>query len=128
MNTLSKDNAWIWVLLLIFTGGVSTLILGALLGVYKKGAWYSKWYYWVLGIITVLPAIIMYVSLNIYVLTKVCSKLGVSGKEIYCLPYVWIAFIIVPIIGWVFFAVMFLYLNIWYLVKLYQGEGEKFIN
>ena len=127
MELLKKENAWVWILLMFLTGGVSVLVLGALFGVYKKGAWYSKWYYWVLGIITILPGLIMYLVLYLYVLTKVCAKLKVSGHEIYSLPYPWIACIIVPVIGWILFVVMFIYLNIWYLVKLYQGNGEKYI-
>lgn len=128
MKILSRDNAWIWVLLIFLTGGVSTFILGALLDVYKKDSWYSKWYYWVLGIITILPGMIMIIYLYLYVLTNVCKKLDVAGKEIYSLPYVWILCIIVPVIGWIFLSVMFFYLNIWHLVKLFQGNGEKFIN
>lgn len=127
MELLKKENAWVWVLLFFLTGGTSVLMLGALLGVFKKGAWYSKWYYWVLGIITVLPGLIMLTVLYIYVLAQVCKKLKVGGSEIYAFPYTWILCLIVPIIGWILFFVMFIYLNIWQLVKLYQGNGEKFI-
>lgn len=127
MELLKKENAWIWILLFFITGGASVFMLAALLGIYKKGTWYSKWYYWVLGIITVFPALIMIIVLYIYSLAKVCAKLKVSGSELYAFPYTWILCLIVPIIGWIFFIVMFLYLNIWHLVKLYQGNGEKLL-
>lgn len=127
MELLRKENAWVWILLMFLTGGASVFMLGALLGTFKKGAWYSKWYYWVLGIITILPALIMFFVLYLSTLTKVCSKLKVAGHEIYSLPYPWLLCLIVPVIGWILFIVMFIYLNIWYLVKLYQGNGEKYI-
>ena len=109
MELLKKENAWVWVLLFFLTGGTSVLMLGALLGILKKGAWYSKWYYWVLGIITVLPGLIMLAVLYIYVLAQVCKKLKVGGSEIYAFPYTWILCLIVPIIGWILFFVMFAY-------------------
>lgn len=128
MGLLKKENAWVWLLLMFLTNGASIFMLGALLGVYKNGAWYSKWYYWVLGIITVLPALIMIMVLFIYTLTKVCDKLKVAGRELYILPYPWVVCIIVPVIGWALFIVLLLYLTIWHLVKLFQGNGEKYID
>jgi hypothetical protein len=43
MDILKKANWWIWLLLYVFTGGIATLVLGALLNVYDKNAWYAKW-------------------------------------------------------------------------------------
>ena len=54
---LKRHFWWLWLLLTIITGGISTLFLGYLLKVYEKDAWYTKWYYWVLGILLAfLPA------------------------------------------------------------------------
>lgn len=43
MKILKKENAWIWLILLLLTSGASTFILGALLDVYDKKAWYYRW-------------------------------------------------------------------------------------
>ena len=128
MKLLKKENWWAWLLFAIGSSNVSVFFLGALLDVYKKDAWYTHWYYWVLGIICLfLPAVVMFIVFYIQILTGVCKKLEVSGSEVYSLPYVWIICFIVPIIGWVLLAVLSIYLHIWYLVKLYQGKGEQYI-
>lgn len=127
MELLKRENTWIWILLFFLTGGASIFMLGALLGVYKKGAWYSKWYYWVLGVITIIPALIMVIVLFLTTLTKISKKLGVAGSEIYAFPYSWILCIIVPILGWVLLFIMLIYLTVWHLVKLNQGGAEKYI-
>ena len=43
MKILKKENWWIWLLLLLFSQGSSTFVLGALLDVYDKKEWYTKW-------------------------------------------------------------------------------------
>ena len=43
MNLLKKENWWIWLMLAFMSGGSSTLVLGALLDVYDKDAWYFRW-------------------------------------------------------------------------------------
>ena len=42
MEILKKENYWIWLLLFFFSGGSSNLVLGALLDVFDKNAWYAK--------------------------------------------------------------------------------------
>ena len=64
----------------------------------------------------------------IQILCEVAYKLNVPGKEIFLTPYSWIICLIVPIIGWILLIVMFLYLEIWTIVMLYRGSGNKFIN
>ena len=128
MDLLKKQNWWAWLLFAIGTTNISIFFLGALLKVYDKNAWYAKWYYWVIGILVlVLPAIIMFFIFYMQTLTSVCKKLDVPGKEIYAYPYAWLLCFIIPIIGWTLFIVLFIYLHIWYLVKLYQGKGEKYL-
>ena len=128
MSILKKENWWAWLLFGIGTTGISVFFLGALLEVYKKDAWYAKWYYWALGIcLFLLPAMIMFFIFYMQTLTSVCKKLNVPGSEIYAYPYAWLLCFIIPVIGWVLFIVLFIYVNIWYLVKLYQGNCEKYI-
>ncbi len=128
MKILKKENWWIWLLLFIFGGRSSNLLLGALLDVYDKEAWYAKWHYWLLGFSCFfLPFFIMIIIFIIQITCMVASKLNVPGKEIYLSPYIWILTIIIPIIGWIFFIVMVLYVSIWPIVMLYRGEGEQYI-
>ncbi len=129
MTLLKKGHWWVWFLLSIVTCNVSILFLGSLLDVYEKGAWYTKWYYWVLGFVCgIMPGLVMFFIFNIKITIDVCKKLKVPGEEIYSLPYVWILCFIVPIIGWALFLVLLIYTRLWYFVKLGQGYGEKYIN
>lgn len=128
MKILKKENWWIWLILFIFSETTSTLVLGALLDVYDKKVWYTKWKYWIIGLVLVLPIFIMMYAFIIEITTKTAAKLNVKGHEYYLSPYVWIILLIIPIIGWILFGILYLYINISILVKLYEGEGEKFIN
>lgn len=127
MKILKKENWWIWLLLLLFSEGSSTLVLGALLDNYNEKAWYTKWYYWVIGLIFIFPFFIMITVLNIKILSLTAAKLNVSGKELYLSPYIWLILLIIPILGWALFVVLYLYLEIDILIKLKNGEGEKYI-
>ena len=128
MNILKKENWWIWLLLLLFSQGSSTFVLGALLDVYDKKAWYTKWYIWIIGLLLVIPFGVMVTAFTLEILTKTAAKLDVKGSEYYLSPYIWIILIIIPIIGWIIFAILTLYLEIAILVKLYAGNGEKYIS
>ncbi len=125
---LKRSFWWFWLLLTILTGGISTLFLGGLLKVYDKDAWYTKWYYWALGILFLMfPAFVMLFVLIIEVTVKVSLKLDVPGKDMYRYPYPWLLGIIIPVVGWTFFVILFVYLNLFYIIRLFQGQGEKFI-
>ena len=128
MKILKKENWWIWLLLTLFSSGSSTLVLGALLDVYRKNAWYRKWYYWVLGIPFIFPFLIMISIFYLEIMCKTAAKLEVSGKEIYLSPYTWIICVIIPIIGWIVAIIMSIYIQIDILYRLYIGNGEKYIN
>lgn len=127
MNLLKRENWWIWLLLLLFSSGCNTVALGALLDVYNSKAWYTKWYYWVIGALLIIPISIMIIVFNIQITSLTAAKLKVSGKELYLSPYIWIILLIVPILGWILFVVLYLYLHIDILIKLYNGAGEKYI-
>lgn len=128
MKILKKENWWVWLLLFFFSSGSSPMVLGALLDVYDKNAWYAKWQYWVIGLLLfVFPAMVMITIFTIQILCKTAAKLGVAGHEFYLSPYVWILLCIIPIFGWIFLIVMLFYLEIMNLVMLHRGAGEKYI-
>lgn len=128
MKLLKKENWWIWLLLALFTGSASMIVIGALLDCFDKKAWYANYKNWLIGFLCFfLPGIIMIYVFFVQLLAEIAAKLEVPGKELYLSPYVWILCIIVPIIGWIMLAVMLLYLQIWILVSLYRGNGEKYI-
>ena len=125
MKILKRENWWIWLLLSLFGGSPSVIVLGALLDVYDKKAWYTKWYIWVLGI---LVFNIVTSVFCIQITSKTAAKLDVKGHEYYLSPYVWIMLLIIPVVGWIAFVALLLYLNIAILVNLYKGHGEKYID
>ncbi|MBQ9072467.1 MAG: hypothetical protein IJY25_04865 [Bacilli bacterium] len=127
MDLLKKENWWIWLLLALFSNGSSTIVLGAMLNLFDKNAWYTKWYIWVVGLILMFPFVIMIYALIIDITTKTAAKLDVKGKDYYLSPFIWIILLIIPFIGWLGFIALFLYLNIAILVQLYDGKGEKYI-
>ena len=127
MKILKKENWWVWLLLFIFSEATSTVVLGALLDVYNKKAWYAKWKNWLIGLILILPFMVMVTAFNIQILCESAAKLDVKGKDYYLSPYIWIILLIIPFIGWFLLAALFLYLNIAIIVNLYKGKAEKYI-
>lgn len=129
-DMLKRDKWWFWlILLLVGETGIFSIVLALTLGdVFSKDAWYAKWYYWLIGVLCCFfPAVIMFAVFEFQILTIVSKKLEVPGSEIYACPYTWMICLIVPILGWVILATMILYLNIFAIVALYRGKGEKFI-
>ena len=126
MSLLERKN---WPISLIFTilfRDIYAIILAFILGLFEEDAWYSKWYYWAAATMCLIfPIFIMFTVFEIQMLTKVSKKLNVPGSEIYATPYSWILCLIVPIVGWILLIVMYVYLNVWNIVMIYKGEGEK---
>ena len=128
MSLLKRDNWFVSLILMLCAGDIFAFILAYMLDLFDKDAWYCKWQYWVLGTVCLIfPVFIMFTVFEIQMLVKVAKKLKVPGDEIYAMPYSWILCIIVPVIGWILLLVMYIYLNIWIIVQLYKGEGEKSI-
>ena len=126
MSLLKQKYWYISLILTLCVGDVYSVILAYMLDLFDKDAWYTKWYYWFLGVIClVFPVFIMFAIFEMQMLVKVCEKLSVPGSEIYGSVYTWILCLIVPIIGWILLLVMYIYLNVWKIVMLYKGEGEK---
>ena len=128
MNILKKEY-WVLCLVLdILTGGYITFAVGYSIGVYDKNAWYTKKEYWIgAALCLFFPIFIMFTVFHIQTLVNVCKKLHVPGKEIYATPYSWILCLIVPVLGCILLCVMLIYLNVWMIVELAHGEGEKYI-
>lgn len=127
MKLLKKENWWIWLLLFLFSEGTSTVVLGAILDVFDKNAWYAKLKYWIIGLILIIHFSVMILVFSIEILSKTAAKLEVKGSEYYLSPYMWIILLVIPFIGWIAFIALILYLNIAILVNLYKGKGEKYI-
>ena len=122
MKLLKKNNFWIYLILNVITFGIFNIFIAAKLKLKDEDAWYSKWQYWFFGTCCLLfPVIIMFIVYVIEMNCKVCSKLKVSGSNIYSIPYSWILFIIIPIVGWVLLITMYLYVIIMPSIKVLQG-------
>lgn len=127
MDILKKENWWIWLLLMFFSSGSDTFVLGALLGCYNKNAWYANWKNWLLGFSCfIFPGLVMIAIFYLQILCQTAAKLGVKGTELYLSSYIWLICLIVPIIGWIAFITMFIYLHIYILVALHGGNAEKY--
>lgn len=126
METLKKNNWWVWLILTILTFGISNIFLAHQLGCIKKNAWYTKPSNWALGIIFLfIPFVIMIAVFLIQMTISAAEKLEVSGPVIYTSPYIWIICMIIPFVGWIIFITMYIYLLIWILLRLKNGYGEK---
>lgn len=127
MKILKQENWWVWLLLFIFTEGASMLILGALLDVYDKKEWYAQKKNWILAAcLFIFPVFIMAAVFMIQISCQTAAKLGVKGSEYYLSPYVWLLLLIIPVIGWLLLTIMSVYIEIWTIVALYQGMGNKY--
>lgn len=128
MELLQKKNWWLWILIFLAGNGIGAVVLAATLNLLHKDQWYAKWQYWLIAALCCFfPVGIMLSVFTIQCLCMSAKKLGVPGEEIYATPYTWILCIIVPILGWALLTIMTLYLEIWCIISLYRGHGEKFI-
>lgn len=128
MSLLKRKNWPIILIMGIITNSIFIFVVAYMLDLYDKKAWYMKWQYWVIaGLCLFFPVLLLAVVLEVHMLCKIASKLNIPGSEIYNTPYTWILCIIVPVIGWIMLLVMYIYLNVFIIAKLCQGEGEKYI-
>ena len=116
---LKKENWFIYFIMMIFTFGGYIIIPASQLNLFQKDKWYSNYKYWLFGSLALfLPVIIMLVVLVIKMTVEVALKLKVDGSDIYGNPYIWIGLLIVPVIGWVLFLVMYIYLHFYIIVNI----------
>lgn len=129
MNLLRKRNWFICLLLNILTLGAFNLVLANFLNLYSKDAWYKKWQYWFFGgICLIFPIFILLLVFIVQMICSVADALNVPGSDLYNSPYTWIICIIVPVIGWILLLVMLIYIMVFSIVMIYQGEGEKYLS
>ena len=122
---LKKENWFIYFIMMIFTFGGYIIIPASQLRLFQKDKWYSNYKYWLFGSLALfLPVIIMLVVLVIEMTVEVALKLKVDGSDIYGNPYVWIGLLIVPVIGWVLFLVMYIYLHFYIVINIKKGVLE----
>lgn len=150
MDFLKKNNWWLCLIINILTCGIFYIVLAKFMKLYDKDAWYMNKWYWILGgFFIVVPAAItmidsgekifliilaapftmitMLMVFALQMMAKVAANLEVSGSKIYNTPYTWIILIIIPLVGWILFAVMYLYILILPNIQLARGYGEKYI-
>ena len=128
MKYLRRKNWFICFLFNLLTFGMFTFYIGKKLDVYEKDAWYSNFSFWVISfLLGIIPSIFLFIIFNIEIGCKVCSKLSVPLEKYYSYPYIWIIFLIIPIIGWSLFIVLYIYVHFWYIFYLKRGYGEKYI-
>lgn len=126
MGLLKKENWIINLVMCIFTLGGYIVIPASLLNLYEKDEWYSNLKYWICGLIMlVFPIIIMLFVLAIQMTVKVAKLCKIDGENIYGNVYVWIILLIIPIIGWILFIVMYIYLHFFIILKIKDGALEK---
>lgn len=125
MSLLKKENSFINALLIIITFGVYSFIPAYLLGLLDKNEWYYNKKYWLFGLILfIVPAVIMLLIFIIQVNIKLANYLKINGSNIYNNPYIWITLLIIPVIGWTFIIVMYLYLEFFIIINVIKGNLE----
>ena len=128
MKLLQKKYWWFWLMLTLTTGGASVVSLAVLTNSFNEKAWYMNPKNWLIGLLCLFyPFLIMVSIFQIQACCLVASKLDVPGREIYLSPYIWLLCLIIPVLGWIMLLVMILYIEIWIIVSLYRGNGEKYI-
>ncbi len=125
---LNRKNWWIYLLFNIITFGLINFIMADMMEIYDKNAWYTKKIYWISALICfIFPIIIMFIVFLIQISVKVAHSLNVDGDKIYNNVYVWILCLIIPVVGWIMLIVMYLYINVFSAVAIYNGESEKYL-
>ena len=123
MSLLKKENWLAYLILTFLSCGFFSFVIAKDLNLYEKGAWYTKWYYWFIGIVLfIYPAIVVLIVLNISMQIKICKILNVPGEKYYGIPYTWLLFLIVPVIGWSSLIVMLIHIYYYPTVMIYKGE------
>lgn len=127
MKYLKKEKWFLCFILNILTFGMFTFYIAKKLNVYDKNAWYCNFSYWIISfLLGIVPALFLFIVFNIEISSKVCKKLSVPFEKYYSYPYIWILFLVVPVIGWSLFIVLYIYVHFWYVLYIKRGYGEKY--
>lgn len=136
MDLLKRENTIVWIILYIITFGFSNTLLAHQMKLLKKGEWYTKALYIVplmfLSFGTALispiaPFLILLFIFNYQTTILIANKLNLPGYEYYNSPYIIIGLGLIPVIGWSIIISLFIFLNIYIIKKISNGECEKFI-
>lgn len=128
MKYLRRKYWFICFLFNLVSLGMFTFYIGKKLDVYEKDAWYFNLSFWIISfLLGIIPSIFLFILFNIEIGCKVCKKLSVPFEKYYSYPYIWILFLIIPVVGWSLFIVLYIYVHFWYILYLKRGYGEKFI-
>lgn len=118
MGLLKKENWFIIFLMMIVTLGMYVVIPAYQLKLIEKNKWYSDYRYWLCGaLMFIFPVFIMLLVFIIQMTVKLAKTLHVNGDFIYNNVYVWIILLIIPVVGWVLFIVMYIYLQFSIIIK-----------
>lgn len=118
MGLLKKENWFIIFLMMIVTLGMYVVIPAYQLKLIEKNKWYSDYRYWLCGaLMLIFPVFIMLLVFIIQMTVKLAKTLHVNGDFIYNNVYVWIILLIIPVVGWVLFIVMYIYLQFSIIIK-----------
>lgn len=122
---LKKENWFICFIMMIFTFGGYIFIPASQLNLFQKDKWYSNYKYWLFGTLALIfPVFIMLIVLVIEMTVEVAKKLKVDGSDIYTNPYIWIGLLIIPVVGWILFIVMYIYLQFYIIINVKEGVLE----
>ena len=76
MDFLKKKNWWLCLIISVLTLGLFYIILGKIMKLYDKDAWYMNKWYWIIGALCLIfPVIIMLIVFSIQMNAKVANKL-----------------------------------------------------
>lgn len=125
MDLLNKKNWIVYFILFCATGGLINIFIAWKLGLLKENAWYKNSKYWIIGFIALIfPVFIMLAVLNLQMIIKIAYKLRVPGDYLYTSIYYWIICLMVPVVGWILFAVMLIYIIVWTNINILRKMGE----
>ncbi len=128
MSLLKREYTWVWVLAFLSTFGLASPILGSMMHVYSKDAWYAKKNNWIIASICFLyPVLVMGLVFVVESLSLIAEALEVPGREIYKNPYSYLLCMIIPVFGWIFLIVMILYMMIEILIQFGKGRAETYM-
>ena len=98
MKQAIKDNYLLTIIGYLFFGIYYSIFLACGSSIYKKSAWYTKWFYWVLSFVLFgVPFIIISTLFAIWTTYKLAGLVDSEFDELYTNPLVWMTSISIGI-------------------------------
>lgn len=118
-------NKWVILFLTFIIGDITALVIADGLKTYNEKDWYNNKNNWIIAALCfIFPVFIMFFVFLIHMTVKNAVKLNIKGKQIYNSPYFWLLSIIIPIIGWISLFIMYLYIKITTIIKIFKLEKQ----